>query len=237
MKIKRYMSLVILITLSIVLAGCTNTAPKPTPSAATSNTTNVMPSRPTPNGSLPAQGSSSTPEALTQTSTGKNTEAPVAAESNPPGDIPDSQVFVIYTSSAGGYKLQAPEGWARTENGTDVTFVSHFDGVKVGISSVSYTLSSDNIKNNYVPGLVSSGRAVTVTSVTEVKLKDQSAVKIAYTSNSEPDPVTNKQIRLENESYLLIKNGKMAVLTLWAPSGSDNVDQWKLISESFAWSK
>ena len=40
-------------------------------------------------------------------------ETPVAPEKNPPGDIPDTQVFVEYRSAGGGYQLEVPEGWAR----------------------------------------------------------------------------------------------------------------------------
>ena len=54
-----------------------------------------------------------------------------AAERNPPGDIPDDQVFVPYTSSAGSYSLKVPEGWARSEKGSDVNFIDKFDGVAV----------------------------------------------------------------------------------------------------------
>ena len=32
------------------------------------------------------------------------------------GDIPDNQVFVTFTSPTGGYQLQVPEGWARTDD-------------------------------------------------------------------------------------------------------------------------
>src|ERR1700719_2737485 len=58
-------------------------------------------------------------------------ETPIAAEVNPPGDIPDTQAFIKYTNTAGSYQLEVPEGWARTEKGTDVNFVNKFDGVKV----------------------------------------------------------------------------------------------------------
>src|SRR6202011_872988 len=54
-----------------------------------------------------------------------------AAEKNPPGDIPDDQVFVAYTSPGSGYSLKVPEGWARSEKGTDVNFTDKFDGVAV----------------------------------------------------------------------------------------------------------
>jgi hypothetical protein len=58
---------------------------------------------------------------------------------------------------------------------------------------------------------------------------------VKYESDSEANPVTNKHLRLENEAYVFYKNGKTATLTLWAPKGADNADQWKLMSESFHW--
>jgi hypothetical protein len=47
--------------------------------------------------------------------------------------------------------------------------------------------------------------------------------------------VTNKAIRLENERYFFWKGGKLATLTLSAPYGADNADQWLLMAKSFRW--
>jgi hypothetical protein len=71
--------------------------------------------------------------------------------------------------------------------------------------------------------------------VSDVQLPSGHAVLIVYTSNSDPNPVTGKQVRIENNSYLYFKNGTLATLTLWAPVGADNVDQWARISRSFKW--
>lgn len=166
---------------------------------------------------------------------GNATEKPVAPEKNPPGDIPDSQVFVKYASASGGYEMQVPEGWGRTENGNDVSFVDKFDGIQVKISDTTDAFSVDNITKNQVATLKKSGRAVNVKDVKEVNLSGGTAVLVSYDSNSEPDPVTSKQIRLENESIFFYKNGKIAEMVLWAPLGADNVDQWNLISNSFNW--
>jgi hypothetical protein len=80
------------------------------------------------------------------------------------------------------------------------------------------------------------GHAVKVDTVKEVKLQSGPAVRITYSSNSEPNPVTNKQIRLEHERFIFFKNGKAATLDFAAPLGADNADQWKLMSNSFRWS-
>ena len=48
-------------------------------------------------------------------------EKPVVAEHNPPGDIPDTQVFVAYESSL-GFTIKVPEGWSRAEGAKSVRF-------------------------------------------------------------------------------------------------------------------
>ena len=74
--------------------------------------------------------------------------------------------------------------------------------------------------------------------LSELELSDpigSIGVLIDYASNSEPDAVTGKQIRLENQTYLFFKDGKVASLTMWAPFGADNADQWNLMARSFRW--
>lgn len=161
-------------------------------------------------------------------------EVAVAPEKNPPGDIPDSQAFVDYASDA-GYALKVPEGWARSGAGTSVKFVDKLDGVSVTLSSAASPPTIDWVKLNYLPALTKTGRAVKILSVSSETLPGGSTIRIAYSSNSDPNPVTNKQIRLENNRYLFFKDGNLAALDLYAPLGSDNVDQWQLMSRSFRW--
>ena len=78
--------------------------------------------------------STSTPSATAGSEPGPS---PVAQEQNPPGDIPDNQVFVSYHSDAGGYSLDIPEGWARSQTGPNVSFVDKLDSIKVEITSGS----------------------------------------------------------------------------------------------------
>jgi hypothetical protein len=42
-------------------------------------------------------------------------------------------------------------------------------------------------------------------------------------------------VREENERFFYAGKSKLVQLTLSAPKGADNVDQWKLISSSFRW--
>ncbi len=163
-------------------------------------------------------------------------ETPIAPENNPPGDIPDNQVFVSFASSAGGYKLDVPEGWARTANGANATFTDNkFNGVAVDVTNAAAAPTVASVRASVIPMLEQSGRAAQVQKVEQVSLPGGSAVRMTYTANSDPNTVTGKQIRLENERYIFFKNGNAATLTLSAPQGADNVDQWQRMAKSFAW--
>lgn len=52
--------------------------------------------------------------------------APLATEKNPPGDIPDNQAFVDYTSPL-SFSIKVPEGWARREQASNVVFSDNSD--------------------------------------------------------------------------------------------------------------
>jgi hypothetical protein len=161
-------------------------------------------------------------------------ETAVAPEKNPPGDIPDNQVFITYKSPQ-GFSLQVPEGWARKEHPAGVSFEDKYGLIEVVVSQVASAPTAASVKSVEAPELMQSGHAVQITSIKDVKLPSGPAVQIAFTSNSEPNPVTNKQIRLERERYLIGHDGKLASLTLSAPAGADNADQWKLMADSFRW--
>jgi len=161
-------------------------------------------------------------------------EKAIPAEKNPPGDIPDTQVFIDYTSP-GGFALKVPEGWARSDHADGASFVDKLDGVVLTIAKADAAPTVEGVKADYLRELETAGRAIHVTAVKAVKLPAGSAIRIVYTSNSEPNAVTSKQVRLENERYLYFKDGKLVTLELYAPQGADNVDQWQLMSNSFRW--
>src|SRR5262245_27344859 len=165
---------------------------------------------------------------------GLSAEKPVQAEKNPPGDIPDSQVFIDY-SSPQGFHLKVPEGWARSDRADGASFVDKLDGVVVLVSKADTAPTVESVKATYVQEFEKVERAVKIASVKPVKLPAGTAIRIVYTSNSEPNQVTNKQVRLENERYLYFKNGKLATLEVYEPRRADNADQWQLMSRSFRW--
>ncbi len=155
----------------------------------------------------------------------------VAPEKNPPGDIPDNQVFVTY-NSPDGFSLKVPEGWSRKAADHGVRFFDKYDEIDATLGTASAAPTAASVRASEIPDLENAGHAVKVTAVKDVKLAAGPAVRISYLSNSTPNPVTNKQIRLEHERFILVKDGKMFTLDLAAPAGADNVDQWQLISNS-----
>jgi hypothetical protein len=163
-----------------------------------------------------------------------STEKPAPAEKNPPGDIPDNQVFIEYRSPL-GFKIKVPEGWARRETSDGVTFNDKYNTIALTMSQHADTVTVANVKQQDVPELEKTSRAVRVTAVKSVKLPAGSAVVVSYSSNSEPNPVTEKSIREENERYFFWQYGKLITLTLSSPYGADNADQWDLMSKSFRW--
>lgn len=161
-------------------------------------------------------------------------EQPVHAEKNPPGDIPDHQVFVAYKSPL-GFALQVPEGWSRADRPDGARFTDKYNIIDVSVAQNGTAPTAQSVQSHQAAELAASGRAVKIASVKDVKLKHWPAVRIAYSSNSDPNPVTNKQIRLEHERFIFFKDGKTATIDFAAPLGADNADQWQLMSNSFQW--
>ncbi len=160
-------------------------------------------------------------------------EKAVTPEKNPPGDIPDTQVFIDYVSPL-GVAMKVPEGWSRKDTADGAVFADKYNTITiaVGPADAAPKASPDDPA---ITAFARAGRAVKISGVKAVKVKGGPAVQLAYSANSEPNPVTNKQIRLEANRYLFFKNGKLATLDMTAPLGADNVDQWQLMANSFRW--
>jgi hypothetical protein len=161
-------------------------------------------------------------------------ETAVAPERNPPGDIPDTQTFVPYASPL-GFTIKVPEGWARKTDSSSARFADKYNTIDIIVTAQTAAPTTTSATSEQVADLKSMGRAVKVTEIKDVKVSGSTAVLIAYTSNSEPNPVTNKKVRLEHDRYLFFKDGKLVTLDLAAPQGADNVDAWLLMADSFRW--
>ena len=154
-------------------------------------------------------------------------ETLVAPERNPPGDIPDSQVFITYSGK--GFSLQVPEGWARSDLPNGARFADKYGAVEVRTGATSGAVTGD------VAALMQDAPGAKVTKTEAIKITAGPALRISYLANSAANPVTGKKILLENQRYVIRASGRVALLDLSAPAGADNVDQWQLMSNSFRW--
>ncbi|MEU6519984.1 hypothetical protein [Streptomyces sp. NPDC046978] len=60
-------------------------------------------------------------------------------------------------------------------------------------------------------------------------------VLLTYQGDSAKDPVTGKVMRDAFEQYVFYRSGHEVDLTLSGPVNADNVDPWRIVSDSFAW--
>jgi hypothetical protein len=186
----------------------------------------------------PDTGSPSGPTSPSATGPGQSpvpTESPVPPEDHPPGDIPDNAVFVPYRSAAGGFTVSVPEGWARTTSKGAVSFTDKLNTVVVTWQPASKAPTIASAKADEVPVIEQSARAFMLVDVSAGSLPAGPFVLVTYQANSDPNPVTGKQYRLDVLRYELFKGGEEAVITLLSPVGADNVDPWNAVTQSFAW--
>jgi len=156
-------------------------------------------------------------------------------EVNPPGDIPDNQAFVTFTPPSGGYSVQVPEGWARTDGPHGVSFTDKFNTVRIELEPTASAPTVASATSTEVPAITAVARCYEPGKVTTVVRKGGTAVLITYQADAAPDPVTGKVVRDDVERYEFWRGGTEAVVTLSGAAGSDNVDPWRLVTDSFTW--
>ena len=89
-------------------------------------------------------------------------ENAVAVEKNPPGDIPDTQVFVAYNGA--GFSMKVPEGWSRTDQPSGARFTDKYNII---VATVDDALSLPTISGATATegaSLKAGGRAVKIAS-------------------------------------------------------------------------
>ena len=158
-------------------------------------------------------------------------------ESSPPGDIPDNQAYVAFTPASGAYSIQLPEGWARAEAGDAVTFTDKFNSIRVQLVAAAAAPTPDSARAQELPAIQAATACFQAGDITTVNRKGGTAVLIKYRADARPDSVTGRVVRDDVERYEFWRNGSEAVVTLTAPTGSDNVDPWRRITDAFVWQR
>jgi hypothetical protein len=162
-------------------------------------------------------------------------QSAIAPEKNPPGDIPDTQVFVAYAPAGAGLAIKVPEGWSRTTGASDAKFTDKLNMIDVTWTAAPSAPTLAEVQTIEVAKLAASAPAFQLQTVKAVRLPAGDAFEIAYRENGEPNPVTGKRYRLDVLRFIFFQSGKVADLTLSSPVGADNVDPWNTVSRSFSW--
>jgi hypothetical protein len=205
--------------LGTVMAACSNAS-----SASSPQPGGIVTSPPATGHSQTAPSSPSLPS-----------QTPIPIESNPPGDIPDTIAYVPHSIAKTGVSVKIPEGWSETTSNNAVNFTDKLNAVNVSWTPASSAPTVTSAKKTEVPALQSSTLAFQLKSVTTAHLPAGPAVLITYEGNSTPNAVTGKQYREIVLRYELYKSGQETVLSLISPVGADNVDPWRIVTESFQW--
>jgi hypothetical protein len=183
-------------------------------------------------GSTAAGGSSASPTTATGGQPGALTGEAASAAA---GDIPDNQAFLKLNDVAGGFTMKYPEGWAKKQS-TDGLVIQD----KNNIVSVSVTAGAQPTVAAVTDsmGKLAAGNASLKSGApTAMTVSGAPAIKVTYSTVSAADPVTGKRVTLVVDRYYLWHNGRVAVVDLGTPQGVDNVDAYRLMIESFSWTR
>jgi hypothetical protein len=181
-------------------------------------------------------GSSSSSSSAPSGSAGKaKTTAvnPNGPEVSPSGDIPDNQAYVAYTPPGATYSVKVPEGWARTDGAAGRTsFTDKLNSIEMQAVPAKGALTTAQAQRTELPKLAKSVPGFKSAKVSSVSRSAGSAVRITYLAKSPVNPVTGKSQTDAVERYVFFHKGKNVVLTLSGPKAADNVDPWKIVTDS-----
>ena len=211
LRADKVVSLVV-VGLTALLAGCGAPTATPTPNQPTVGTS----------GSAPSSAASAS-------------AAPAKTESNPPGDIPDNQVYVPFTAPNGRVSVKVPEGWARFTTGTMTQFTDKLNRIEIVPSTSGSAPTVASVTSTDVPKLKSSVPHFNLGKVSTEQRSGRVVVLVRYQGDSPQDPVTGKVVRDAFERYVYYHNGQRLNLTLSGPTNADNVDPWRIVSDSVRW--
>jgi hypothetical protein len=186
-------------------------------------------------------GSSSSSKS-TSTSTSKSTSTgsakpanPNAPEVSPSGDIPDTQAYVPFAAPGTNVTVKVPEGWSRSSSAAGTTLTDKLNSITIEQRKAQGAVTVAQAKQTDVPALAKSVKGFKLKSVAQLQRKAGPVVRISYLAVANKNPVTGKGGTDAVERYLFVKSGKELVLTLSGPKGADNVDPWKIVTNSVVW--
>jgi hypothetical protein len=178
---------------------------------------------------------SSSKSSSSSSSTAPTGAAALSAEarSAATGDIPDNQVFLVFSNPSAHYSIKYPEGWTQSGSRNDVTFRNKNNVVHVAIATGAAPTPAS--VEGALQALKGSTPSLAFTPAHAMSIGSEPAVKATYTTRSAPDPVTGRSVLLIVDRYALHRGGRVAIVDLGTQQGVDNVDAYRKMIESFHW--
>ena len=158
-----------------------------------------------------------------------------APENNPAGDSPDNQVFVPFAAPEGQFTVSVPEGWARTTEGSATVFTDKLNTVRIEAHPRPAAATTESISTGELPRIKSSTPGFQPGTVSTVQRKAGEVILLTYRGTAPTNPVTGKTSEDAVERYAYWHAGQEVILTLSGPVGADNVDPWRVITDSLTW--
>ncbi|GAA0947134.1 hypothetical protein GCM10009554_43730 [Kribbella koreensis] len=142
---------------------------------------------------------------------------------------------MVFHPPAAGYSVKVPEGWARSTAGAATSFTDKLNRIQVRLTTTATPVTEQTADSKLVPELQRQVPKFAMGKVSEVSRAAGKAVLVTYQGDSSADPVTGKVVRDAFELYLFHQGSKELALTLSGPTNADNVDPWKIVSDSVRW--
>jgi hypothetical protein len=163
-----------------------------------------------------------------------STPTPAAKDASPPGDIPDNQAFVAYRPPGASFSVKVPEGWSRADKNGAITFTDKLNSIGIASHGAGSAPTAGRVRGE-LPLLARQVKGFSHPRVSVVSRHAGNAVLVRYQAAAAPNAVTARTGTDAVERYTFFHNGRAVVLTLSGPRGADNVDPWRIVTDSLRW--
>jgi hypothetical protein len=126
-----------------------------------------------------------------------------------------------------------PEGWTVKQTTDGVTFKDKNNLVRIAVAAGPAPTAT--AAQTQLAMLKRSDPTLAPGAAQTILLAGRPAVKITYTTQSAPNPVTGRSVTLKVDRYELDRGGQVATIDLGTPTGVDNVDAYKKMIASYRW--
>lgn len=116
-----------------------------------------------------------------------------------------------------------------------MVFTDKLNRIEIASASAPSAPTVQSVNSTVVPLLQQQVPKFAMGKTTSVSRQAGQAILLTYQGDSAPDAVTGKIVHSAFERYSFFQGGRQVDLTLSGPVGADNVDPWRIVTDSFRW--